>query len=123
PAGLESAMTPLTLVEILEVVGPTEETLALIRTVIARLEREGVLGLGSMQFYLERLTVSRASDRAERSASRVLCGTRGVEARGTPFDSVRPSSLGPNYACMTPTHGFLRKLAIGSCARLAVVGD
>lgn len=48
---MPDARDAVTLVEILEVVGDFDEAVALISTTVARLEREGVPGLASMQFY------------------------------------------------------------------------
>lgn len=50
---MPDARDATTLVEILEVTGPFDEAVALIRATIARLEREGVPGLASMQFYTD----------------------------------------------------------------------
>ena len=44
----------LTLIEVLEVVGPFSEAEARVSALVARLEREGVRGLLAMQFYADR---------------------------------------------------------------------
>lgn len=44
-------MPAVTLVELLDVIGDFDEVAAILRTVMARLEREGVAGLRSMEFY------------------------------------------------------------------------
>ena len=46
--------THLTLLEVLEVVGPFSEAEARVSALVTRLEREGVRGLCAMQFYADR---------------------------------------------------------------------
>jgi hypothetical protein len=50
----QAAADGLTLVELIELTGPFEEFSALLAALMERLEREGVPGLASMQFYRER---------------------------------------------------------------------